>query len=156
MEEELGLGLAQANPADNREEKFVAKPNIKLAQYNQEVIDQIRSDEKAKVIADIEKERMLSESIKQKEINALKFGRDRGYNDGLSEGLVISRNTPQPGATESNARSYGLNYNDTNDEEALDSENDTEMEDDSEKNSYDYNDDYNMQDEMDNEGLGLR
>ncbi len=132
MEEEMnqeGLGMIQgAQQAPVQEEKFVAKPNIALERYNNNIVNDIRNQAKQEAIQEIAHQQSVNQEIINREKGAIDYGRSVGMREGLNEGIDLGfsealrysegRDSSQSGAMRDEDTSYAQNYamNDTEDE----------------------------------------
>ena len=128
-EEQEGLGMIQgASQAPDGEAKFVAKPNISLERYSNNVVNDIKNQAKQELMQEMAKRQAMEQAVRAREARAIDYGRGVGINEGLDLGLAKGYEYA----------SRGYDPYASSDEDSL------------------YEDDYNMQEEMDIEGLGLR
>ena len=128
-EEQEGLGMTQGtSQAPDGEAKFVAKPNISLERYSNNVVNDIKNQAKQEVIKEMVKRQAMEQAVRAREARAIDYGRGVGINEGLDLGLTKGYEYA----------SRGYDHYASSDEDSS------------------YEDDYNMQEEIDREGLGLR
>ena len=127
-EEQEGLGMTQgASQAPDGEAKFVAKPNISLERYSNNVVNDIKNQAKQELMQEMAKRQAMEQAVRAREVAAIDHGRNVGRSEGLDLGLT---------------KGYEYGVRDTS-PGALEDE-DTS-----------YEDDYDVQDRMDAEGLGM-
>ena len=127
-EEQEGLGMIPgASQAPGGEEKFVAKPNISLERYSNNVVNDIKNQAKQELMQEMAKKQAMEQAVRAREVAAIDHGRNVGRSEGLDLGLT---------------KGYEYGVKDTS-PGALEDEDAS------------YEDDYDVQDRMDAEGLGM-
>lgn len=127
-EEQEGLGMIPgASQSPGGEEKFVAKPNISLERYSNNVVNDIKNQAKQELMQEMAQKQAMEQAVRAREVAAIDHGRNVGRSEGLDLGLT---------------KGYEYGVKDTS-PGALEDE-DTS-----------YEDDYDIQDRMDAEGLGM-
>ena len=126
-EEQEGLGMIPgAQQAQGGEEKFVAKPNISLERYSNNVVNDIKNQAKQELMQEMAQKQAMEQTVRAREVAAIDHGRNVGRNEGLDLGLT-------------KGYKYGVEDSTAG---ALEDEDES------------YENDYDVQDRMDAEGLG--
>lgn len=121
-EEQEGLGMIPgAQQAPGGEEKFVAKPNISLERYSNNVVNDIKNQAKQELMQEIAQKQAMEQAVRAREVAAIDHGRNVGRSEGLdlglTEGYKYGLKDSLPGALEDEDTTYAQNYamNDTED-----------------------------------------
>lgn len=110
-EEQEGLGMTQgASQAPDGEAKFVAKPNISLERYSNNVVNDIKNQAKQEVIQEMAQGQAMEQAVRAREARAIDYGRGVGINEGLDLGLTKGYEYASRGYASDEDASYEDDY----------------------------------------------